>query len=145
GTVAPGAFLLYRAPIRNATKGGLRRAGHAKRQSTGSDHKAEGAPNVPTIVTLAERLYRLRPCLRRLVSASELLGALMIHVTFPDGAKRAYELGVSGLEIAKSISPSLAKRAVAAVRNGEVVDLADPIDRDSAIEFISRDDPRALE
>ena len=69
----------------------------------------------------------------------------MIHVTFPDGAERAYEPGISGFDIAKSISPSLAKRAVAAVRNGEVVDLADPIDRDSALEFISRDDPRALE
>ena len=34
----------------------------------------------------------------------------MIHVTFPDGASRAFEPGVSGLEIAKSISPSLAKR-----------------------------------
>ena len=38
----------------------------------GSDCKAEGAPNVP-IVTVAERLYRLGPCLRRLVSASEPL------------------------------------------------------------------------
>ncbi len=52
----------------------------------------------------------------------------MIHVTFPDGAERAYEPGVSGLEIAKSISPSLAKRAVAMVRDGELADLADPID-----------------
>src|SRR5271165_881407 len=69
----------------------------------------------------------------------------MIHVTFPDGAKRAYEPGVSGLDIAKSISPSLAKRTVAVVRDGELVDLADPIDRDAALEFISRDDPRALE
>src|SRR6202041_3525645 len=69
----------------------------------------------------------------------------MIHVTFPDGAERAYEAGVSGLEIAKSISPSLAKRTVAMVRNGELVDLADPIDRDSTLEFITRDDPRALE
>ena len=69
----------------------------------------------------------------------------MIHVTFPDGAERAYEPGITGFDIAKSISPSLAKRAVAAVRSGEVVDLADPIDRDSAVEFISRDDPRALE
>ena len=69
----------------------------------------------------------------------------MIQVTFPDGAKRAYEPGVSGLDIAKSISPSLAKRTVAAVRDGELVDLADPIDRDAALEFISRDDPRALE
>src|SRR6267154_2218508 len=69
----------------------------------------------------------------------------MIHVTFPDGAERAYEPGVSGLDIAKSISPSLAKRAVAMVRNGELVDLADPIDRDATLEFIARDDPRALE
>src|SRR6202453_4648368 len=69
----------------------------------------------------------------------------MIHVTFPDGAERAYEPGVSGLEIAKSISPSLAKRTVAMVRNGELADLADPIDRDAKLEFIARDDPRALE
>src|SRR5271167_3016943 len=69
----------------------------------------------------------------------------MIHVTFPDGTERAYEPGVSGLEIAKSISPSLAKRTVAMVRNGELADLADPIDRDATLEFIARDDPRALE
>ena len=68
----------------------------------------------------------------------------MIHVTFPDGASRAYEPGVTGLDIVKSISPSLAKRAVGAVRDGEFVDLADPIDADAALEFISRDDPRAL-
>ena len=49
----------------------------------------------------------------------------MIHVTFPDGAERAYEPGISGLEIAKSISPSLAKRSVAMVRNGELADLAE--------------------
>src|SRR5208283_1489177 len=65
--------------------------------------------------------------------------------TFPDGAERAYEPGVSCLDIARSISPSLAKRTVAAVRDGELVDLADPIDRDAALEFIARDDPRALD
>ena len=69
----------------------------------------------------------------------------MIHVTFPDGARRAYEPGVSGLDIARSISPSLAKRSVAAVRDGDLVDLADPIEADATLEFISRDDPRALE
>src|SRR5580704_2485323 len=69
----------------------------------------------------------------------------MIHVTFPDGAKRAYEPGVSGLDIAKSISPSLAKRTVAAVLDGDLVDLADPIETDASLEFITRDDPRALE
>src|SRR6202030_967649 len=69
----------------------------------------------------------------------------MIHVTFPDGAERAYEPGVSGFDIAKSISPSLAKRTVAMVRSGELVDLADQIDRDTTLEFVARDDPRALE
>jgi threonyl-tRNA synthetase len=69
----------------------------------------------------------------------------MIHVTFPDGAERGYEAGVSGLEIAKSISPSLAKRTVAMIRDGELADLADSIDRDARLEFIARDDPRALE
>jgi threonyl-tRNA synthetase len=69
----------------------------------------------------------------------------MIHVTFPDGAERAFEPGVSGLDIARSISPSLAKRTVAALRDGVVVDLSDPINEDASIEFISREDPRALE
>jgi threonyl-tRNA synthetase len=69
----------------------------------------------------------------------------MINVTFPDGASRAFEPGISGLDIAKSISPSLAKRTVAMLRDGALADLADAIDRDAKIEFISREDPRALE
>ncbi len=69
----------------------------------------------------------------------------MISVTFPDGAARAFEPGVSGLDIAKSISPSLAKRTVAMALDGVLVDLADPIHRDARIEFVSREDPRALE
>jgi threonyl-tRNA synthetase len=69
----------------------------------------------------------------------------MISVTFPDGAARPYEAGISGLDIAKGISPSLAKRTVAMVVNGQMSDLADPIDHDAKIEFIGRDDPRALE
>ena len=69
----------------------------------------------------------------------------MISVTFPDGAQRQFDPGVSGFEIAKSISPSLAKRTVAMALDGLVVDLADPITRDAKIEFVGRDDPRALE
>ena len=69
----------------------------------------------------------------------------MIHVTFPDGARRAFEPGLSGLDIAKSISPSLAKRTVAMIRDGALVDLADRVDEDASLEFIARDDPRALE
>ncbi|MCW5681024.1 MAG: threonine--tRNA ligase [Xanthobacteraceae bacterium] len=69
----------------------------------------------------------------------------MVTLTFPDGARREFQNGISGLDIAKGISPSLAKRTVAMALDGEVLDLADPINRDAKIEFISREDPRALE
>ncbi|OAI30654.1 threonine--tRNA ligase [Methylosinus sp. R-45379] len=69
----------------------------------------------------------------------------MIAVTFPDGASRQFEPGVSGLDIAKSISPSLAKRTVAMALDGELRDLVDRVDRDAKIEFVGREDPRALE
>jgi threonyl-tRNA synthetase len=69
----------------------------------------------------------------------------LIEITFKDGAKRAFEPGLSGLDIAKSISPSLAKRTVAMILDGTLSDLSDAIARDAAIEFISREDPRALE
>jgi threonyl-tRNA synthetase len=69
----------------------------------------------------------------------------MVSITFPDGASRAFEPGLSGLDIAKSISPSLAKRSVAMARDGVLTDLAETIDADAKIEFIGRDDPRALE
>ena len=69
----------------------------------------------------------------------------MINVTFPDGASRAFEPGITGLDIAKSISPSLAKRAVAMAVDGALTDLNDSLKTDARIEFVSRDDPRALE
>ena len=69
----------------------------------------------------------------------------MIHVTFPDGASREYAPGVTGVEIVKSISLSLAKRTVAMALDGVIHDLADPIEADAQIEFLNRDDPRALE
>ncbi len=69
----------------------------------------------------------------------------MVTLTFPDGARREFPNGISGLDIAKGISPSLAKRTVAMALDGEVMDLVDPVNRDAKIEFISRDDPRALE
>ena len=68
----------------------------------------------------------------------------MIELTFPDGAVRPYPVGTTGLDVAKSISPSLAKRTVALARDGVVVDLADPIEGDASVEFLTRDDPRAL-
>jgi len=69
----------------------------------------------------------------------------MIHLTFPDGARREFEAGVTGVDIAKGISPSLLKRTVAMALDGIVTDLADPISKDAKIEFIGREDPRALE
>src|SRR5271155_1075720 len=69
----------------------------------------------------------------------------MVALTFPDGARRDYPDGVTGLEVAKAISPSLAKRTVAMALDGRLVDLADPIGHDAGIEFVNRDDPRALE
>jgi threonyl-tRNA synthetase len=69
----------------------------------------------------------------------------MVALTFPDGARREYPQAQPSLDIAKGISPSLAKRTVAMVLDGALTDLGDPIDRDARIEFIPRDDPRALE
>jgi len=70
---------------------------------------------------------------------------MMVALTFPDGARREYPDNITGLDIAKGISPSLAKRTVAMALDGTVVDLADPIRKDAKIEFLTREDPRALE
>src|SRR5712672_3540373 len=70
---------------------------------------------------------------------------MMVALTFPDGARREYPDNSTGLDIAKGISPSLAKRTVAMALDGTVADLADPITKDARIEFLTRDDPRSLE
>ncbi|MBA4270654.1 MAG: threonine--tRNA ligase, partial [Methylobacterium sp.] len=70
---------------------------------------------------------------------------MTISLTFPDGAQREFPSGITGKEIAGGISPSLLKRTVAMAIDGVVVDLADPIGKDSKIEFLTREDPRALE
>jgi len=68
-----------------------------------------------------------------------------VTITFPDGKTRSVAAGTTGLEIAKSISPSLAKRTVAMSLDGALSDLADPITKDASIKFVSRTDPEALE
>ncbi|KPF71674.1 threonine--tRNA ligase [Bosea sp. AAP35] len=70
---------------------------------------------------------------------------MTISLTFPDGATREFPSGITGKAIAGGISPSLLKRTVAMAIDGVVVDLADEIAKDSKIEFLTRDDPRALE
>ena len=69
----------------------------------------------------------------------------MIHLTFPDGSVRDFQAGITGAELAASISKSLAKKAVAIALNGELVDLADPIQHDGRVKILSREDPEALE
>src|SRR3954469_23316008 len=69
----------------------------------------------------------------------------MITLTFPDGAQRQFPDAISGREIVEGIAKSLAKRTVAMALDGTVVDLADPIAKDAKIEFLNREDPRALE
>jgi threonyl-tRNA synthetase len=66
-------------------------------------------------------------------------------LTFPDGAQKEYAFGATGAEIAGAISKSLLKRTVAMALDGVVVDLADQIQADARIEFLDRNDPRALE
>ncbi|WP_425453093.1 threonine--tRNA ligase [Bosea caraganae] len=70
---------------------------------------------------------------------------MMISLTFPDGAKREFPSGITGKDIAGGISPSLLKRTVAMAIDGTVVDLGDAIGKDAKIEFLTREDPRALE
>ena len=69
----------------------------------------------------------------------------MIAVTFPDGASRSYEKGTTPAQIAASISKSLEKRTAAAMIDGKLADLSEPLQQNAKLELITRDDPRALE
>jgi len=64
----------------------------------------------------------------------------MINITFPDGSVRSYEQGVTGLQIAESISPALARSVVACAVNGETVELNRPIQEDAKFELYKFDD-----
>jgi threonyl-tRNA synthetase len=66
-------------------------------------------------------------------------------VTLPDGATRTYPLGTTAYDVAKDISPGLAKACVAAKIDGVAKDLSTPLGETASIEFIKRDDERALE
>ncbi len=69
----------------------------------------------------------------------------MIKITLPDNSVRDYESGVTGLEIANSISSRLAKDVLAVSVNGEVWDLNRPINQDSAIKLYTWDDRQGKE
>lgn len=68
-----------------------------------------------------------------------------MKITFIDGSVKEYQNGMSALEIAQSISPSLAKRAVFAKVNGEDYDLKRPINGDALLELVTTDKPEAFE
>ncbi|HEY0612366.1 MAG TPA: TGS domain-containing protein, partial [Chitinophaga sp.] len=61
----------------------------------------------------------------------------MINITFPDGAVRQYEPGISALDIAKSISEGLARKVLAAKVNGQVIDATRPITEDATLQLLT--------
>ena len=64
----------------------------------------------------------------------------MVKITFPDGSVREYENGVTGLQIAESISPALARNVVSCGVNGETVELNRPINEDATIALYKFED-----
>ena len=69
----------------------------------------------------------------------------MVSLTFPDGSQRDYDDGITGADLALSISKSLSKKALAYSLDGELKDLSDPITADGAVAIITRTDAAALE
>jgi threonyl-tRNA synthetase len=68
-----------------------------------------------------------------------------IQVKLPDGSVKEVPAGTTALEIARSISPRLADAAVAAKSNGDLIDLARPLEKDSDLRLLTEKDPEALE
>ena len=64
----------------------------------------------------------------------------MVKITFPDGSVREYKNGVTGLQIAESISPAFARDVVSCGINGETTELNRPINSDATIELYKFDD-----
>ncbi len=69
----------------------------------------------------------------------------MITITMPDNSTREYVTGTTGMDIANDISKSLAKASIAIKLNGELSDLSLPIEADTSIEIVKRNDDEALE
>ena len=67
-----------------------------------------------------------------------------ISLTFPDGAVRGFNAGVTGRDVAEQISKSLAKKAVAVQLDGKARDLAEPIRTDARIRIPMREGMRSI-
>ena len=68
----------------------------------------------------------------------------MIHVKLPDGSVKEVPQGTTAFEIAKSISPRLADAVLVAKSNGDLIDLARPLDKDADLRLLKENDPEAL-
>ncbi|MET0294971.1 MAG: TGS domain-containing protein, partial [Phenylobacterium sp.] len=69
----------------------------------------------------------------------------MIELNFPDGSRRPFEAGVTGRQIAASISKSLEKKAILVKLDGALLDLDRPLERGGSFEILTRESPEALE
>ncbi|HZW80063.1 MAG TPA: TGS domain-containing protein, partial [Candidatus Deferrimicrobiaceae bacterium] len=68
-----------------------------------------------------------------------------IHVKLPDGSVKDVPKGTTALEIAKDISPRLADAALVAKTNGDLIDLAKPLENDTDLRLLTDRDPESLE
>ncbi len=68
-----------------------------------------------------------------------------IEITLPDGSRQSVAAGTSAMDIARSISPRLSDAALAAKVNGDLYDLARPIETDATVQILTPKDPEALE
>jgi threonyl-tRNA synthetase len=68
-----------------------------------------------------------------------------IQITLPDGATREVQRGTTAAQIAQQISPRLAKEALVARADGELVDLSRPLEHDSRISILTAKDPDSLQ
>jgi threonyl-tRNA synthetase len=69
----------------------------------------------------------------------------MIKITFPDGSVKEFQAGITPLQIAEGISAGLAKKAIAAVVDGQYVELSRVLNNDAKIELLTDKDPRVLD
>ena len=69
----------------------------------------------------------------------------VIHVKLPDGSTKEVPKGTTAFDIAKSISPRLADAALAAKTNGDLIDLARPLEKDTDLRLLTDRDPEAFE
>ena len=69
---------------------------------------------------------------------------MTIKISFPDGNSKEYEQGVTPLDVAKSISEGLARAVIAAKVDDQVVDLTQPITKNTTITLLKPEDEEGL-